>query len=485
MNKQSRALVKYVACVGAAFAVVLSAGNIDSRKAANTSLSTEASLAGISLTLDDYYKAEVSVNEDGQADTEISTNVEGQAEETVPEAEEAEEEAAEPEEVSEPEETSPYEGMFDDVGISIADNYVHVRKQPTVKSKAVGKLYRGCTAQILEDNGKWVRIQSGNVNGYIKKEFLDIGIGVEDMVEEYGKKYAIVNIPTLRVREKPSTDSACLTLIPIDGRYKILKETQNGWLKILIDGSEDEYCVERTVGYVKGEYVDIDVQFKHAVSIKEERAEARRKKQAEQALYEQQQRLEQAQNGNTQSSSSGSDSSSNSGSSNNSNSSSNSGSSNNSNSSNSGSNNNSNNSSNNNSSSNQNSSDKQPAVQNPTNATGSEIASFALQFVGNPYSYGGTSLTEGADCSGFCYAVYRAFGITIPRDSRSQGAGGRAVDLDNLQPGDIILYASGGTIDHAALYIGGGNVVQAHSSDTGIVITPYNYRTPYCARRYV
>lgn len=470
MNKQSRALVKYVACVGAAFAVVLSAGNIDSRKAANTSLSTEASLAGISLTLDDYYKAEVSVNEDGQTDTEISTNVEGQAEET----EEIGEEASEPEEVSEPEEASPYEGMFDDVGISIADNYVHVRKQPTVKSKAVGKLYRGCTAQILEDCGKWVRIQSGNVNGYIKKEFLDIGIGVEDMVEEYGKKYAVVNIPTLRVREKPSTDSACLTLIPIDGRYKILKETQNGWLKILIDGSEDEYCVERTVGYVKGEYVDIDVQFKHAVSIKEERAEARRKKQAEQALYEQQQRLEQAQSNNTQTSSSGSDSSNNS-----------------SNSSNNDSNNNSNNNSSSNSgssnsgSSNSGSSNQQPTVQNPTNATGSEIASFALQFVGNPYSYGGTSLTEGADCSGFCYAVYRAFGITIPRDSRSQGAGGKAVDFDNLQPGDIILYASGGTIDHAALYIGGGNVVQAHSSDTGIVITPYNYRTPYCARRYL
>ncbi len=111
--------------------------------------------------------------------------------------------------------------------------------------------------------------------------------------------------------------------------------------------------------------------------------------------------------------------------------------------------------------------------------TGDAIARYALQFVGNPYVSGGTSLTNGADCSGFTWAVHKHFGITIPRVSTDQAKGGKAVSLNALQPGDIIYY-----VRHVAIYIGNGRVVHASTEKTGIKTDAYNYRTPSCARRY-
>src|SRR5699024_2107256 len=94
-----------------------------------------------------------------------------------------------------------------------------------------------------------------------------------------------------------------------------------------------------------------------------------------------------------------------------------------------------------------------------TSTTRQNIVNFALQFVGNPYVYGGTSLTNGADCSGFTQAVYRNFGISINRTSRDQASNGTAVSLSNVQPGDLIFYKNGSSIGHVALYIGNGQVV--------------------------
>ena len=115
---------------------------------------------------------------------------------------------------------------------------------------------------------------------------------------------------------------------------------------------------------------------------------------------------------------------------------------------------------------------------------GQQIANYAVQFVGNPYVYGGTSLTNGADCSGFTQSVMANFGIYISRTAADQSYGGTAVDMSSLQPGDLIFYASGGYVGHVALYIGGGQVVHASTEETGIIISSYDYNTPYCARRY-
>ncbi len=115
-----------------------------------------------------------------------------------------------------------------------------------------------------------------------------------------------------------------------------------------------------------------------------------------------------------------------------------------------------------------------------------KIVNYALQFVGNPYVWGGTSLTRGADCSGFVQSVLKNFGISIPRVSRDQARAGKAVDSSEIRPGDLVFYTnSSGTVNHVAMYIGNGQVVHASSARTGIKISTWNYRTPYRIRNVI
>lgn len=111
--------------------------------------------------------------------------------------------------------------------------------------------------------------------------------------------------------------------------------------------------------------------------------------------------------------------------------------------------------------------------------SGSDIAEFALQFVGNPYVYGGTSLTNGADCSGFTQSVFSHFNIALPRTSYEQRNIGTTVDgLDNAQPGDLIAYHG-----HVGIYIGNGNIVHASTSTEGIVVSPATCKQIVSIRR--
>lgn len=115
---------------------------------------------------------------------------------------------------------------------------------------------------------------------------------------------------------------------------------------------------------------------------------------------------------------------------------------------------------------------------------GQEIVNYAAQFVGNPYVYGGTSLTEGADCSGFVQSVFANYGIYLSRVAADQAGNGTSVDLANIQPGDLLFYSSsGGGIDHVAIYAGNGAIVHAANSNTGIVWGDAYYSTPVCAVR--
>lgn len=108
-----------------------------------------------------------------------------------------------------------------------------------------------------------------------------------------------------------------------------------------------------------------------------------------------------------------------------------------------------------------------------------ELVEYAKQFLGNPYVWGGTSLTKGADCSGFVLSVYKKFGISLPHHSGSQAKQGTKISASDLQPGDLVFYGNGsGSINHVAIYIGGGQVIHASSPKTGIKISKYNYRTP-------
>lgn len=121
------------------------------------------------------------------------------------------------------------------------------------------------------------------------------------------------------------------------------------------------------------------------------------------------------------------------------------------------------------------------SAQNAQNLVRNQIVQYAMQFVGNPYVWGGTSLTDGTDCSGFTKSVLEHFGIEIPRCSYEQAGVGVPVPLYALQPGDLVFYKRGTRIGHVVMYAGNGKVVQARGSEYGIVVTDLDYNTPYCA----
>lgn len=113
-----------------------------------------------------------------------------------------------------------------------------------------------------------------------------------------------------------------------------------------------------------------------------------------------------------------------------------------------------------------------------------EIVDFALQFVGNPYVYGGTSLTNGADCSGFVMSVFAQFGYELPRVAAAQCAASEKKDVADIEVGDLVFYGDGG-IDHVALYIGDGKIVHASTAATGIKVSDYDYRAPAAVGSFV
>ena len=115
----------------------------------------------------------------------------------------------------------------------------------------------------------------------------------------------------------------------------------------------------------------------------------------------------------------------------------------------------------------------------------SQLVAYAKQFVGGRYRYGGTSLQNGVDCSGFVMNIFGHFGLSTGRDSRTQAANSRTISLSEIQPGDLLFYSSGGRIDHVAIYIGDGLIVHAANAKKGITISNMYYRTPVKAGRFL
>lgn len=367
-----------------------------------------------------------------------------------PEASASETPVAEQPVEEQPEEKKPEEkSEFENIGISIANEYVHIRKRPTTESKILGKLYRGSAATILKKKGDWVRIKSGTVEGYIKAEYLAIGKNAEKLADKYGTRIATVTTTTLKVREERNTECTVLTLVPEGEEFEVTKVYKD-WVKIIVD--------EGTKGYVSREFIKMSVEFNEAISKEEEEEIERRKREAEEearAAYQAAQAAkasQAAQAASSSHSSSGSSSSS---------SKSSSGS----------------------SSSSSSSAKTDTSKVSTGSGTGSDVAAYAQKFIGNPYSYGGTSLTNGTDCSGFVQSVYSKYGYSLPRTSGSQASSGKSVSLDNVQAGDIIYYSSGGSVNHVAIYIGDGKVVHASNKRTGIKVSNMRYRTPSGARR--
>ncbi len=303
-------------------------------------------------------------------------------------------------------------------------------------------------AQVLVKGQHWTKIKSGSVEGYILNDYLVYDDqGAAKFENDTITKKIKATCVTLNVRESMSKDAKIKVQLGEQDQKEIVKEYDD-WFEILINENNG---VKET-GFVHKDYVDVVYQYKKAISKEEEEA---KEEAARQETISQTQRPNYS-TGNTSSSSSNSSSSNNSSSS---------------------------------SSSNSGSSNSTSTGSSQNTSLGSKIANFALQFVGNPYSWGGTSLTNGADCSGFVLSVYKNYGYSLPRTSREQARGaGRSItpSYSNLQAGDLLFYGdSSGRVNHVALYTGDGRVVHASNYKDGIKTNRWNYRTPLYARRVI
>ena len=300
-------------------------------------------------------------------------------------------------------ETPVVKSEYADIAIAQVDNYVNVRSTPGEDGEVLGKLYNNSAATVDAVEGDWYKITSGNVTGYVKQEF--VVVGNEELAKSVGRRLATVNTETLKVRTDDSMDASVLGLVPGGDDLTVLEEL-DGWVKVTMEEGE---------GYVSTDYVTLSTDYVTAESKAEEEArlakEEAERKAAEEAARKASQKAAQKSSGSKSSGGSSNYSA-------------------------------------------------------PSGSGGAAVANYACQFVGNPYVYGGTSLTNGADCSGFVMSVYAQFGISLPHSSSGMRSVGYEVSQSEMQPGDIICYSG-----HVAIYVGNDTIVHASTPSTGIKYT--------------
>lgn len=305
---------------------------------------------------------------------------------------------------------------YDRLGIAKVDNWLNIRKKPGTDEKIVGKLPKNAGCNIYGIKNGWAKIKSGKVTGYVSSEYLVTDEKAESYALEVATKVATVKkgTTTLNARFVPSTDSAKYTLVPEDENLEVFRENLS------------KAFVKKFVGkYFKGE----DAQYIADVKRKEmyenlndwmcvrlDRERVFVHKDYVEVSYQLK---------------------------------------------------------------------KAVAVEKLSENKSAGVTSarvsmveFAKQFLGNRYVWGGTSLTNGTDCSGFTMSIYSHFGYSIPRTSGAQASYTRGVSSSDVRPGDLFFYGKGGSVSHVAMYIGNGLVIHASNERDGIKISNAYYRSP-------
>ncbi|MBQ3782702.1 MAG: C40 family peptidase [Lachnospiraceae bacterium] len=279
-----------------------------------------------------------------------------------------------------------------------------------------------CNVEKVTKSG-WAKIKSGDVRGFVKKEFLVMDEEAEELAYEVGKKVATVQTTTLNARFLPSTSSGKYTLVPIGEELEVIRDdisekyvdsfiekhfNDKASKKLISDVDKDLMkdelkdwvCVQidDEKVFVAREFVTMSYELDRAVSIKAKQEKSK--------------------------------------------------------------------------------SGKSSSQDSTSGGIRTSMVAFAMQYLGNRYVYGGTSLTNGTDCSGFTMRIYQHFGYSIPRSSAAQASFTRTISASEAQPGDLFFYGNGRSVGHVAMYIGGGQVIHASNARTGIKISNAFYRTP-------
>lgn len=293
---------------------------------------------------------------------------------------------------------------LENVVVAKVKDFVKVRGEASERSAVIGKFYENAVGLILAEEDGWYQIQSGNVIGYVKKEYCISGVEAQALATELGTRMAQILCDRLMVRYGAYENAKVMGMVALNDTLIVTGETE-GWVRVEMEEGD---------GWISKDYVRVYTDYIRAETTEEE--QKRLEKEAE---------------------------------------------------------------------------DKEKAriaaakmaifTVEKTDETemGIAVAKYAIQFIGNPYVWGGESLTEGVDCSGFIMKVYEHFGVELPHSSAAHRSAGYAVKgLENALPGDLICYSG-----HVALYIGDGQIVHASSEKTGIKVSKADYRQILAIRR--
>ena len=367
------------------------------------------------------------------------------------------------------------------------EEYINVRSEANIESNVVALLYDNCSATILnETNDGWFEIKSGNVVGFVSSVYMVTGLDAIEIADKTGYTVASVIPDALNIRELPDDNSDIIDVIYENEEIEVVAN-DGTWATVALSADyfgfiRSEYCRFKTYyptaisieelydmyyeeitydnPYLDYSYVD-ELTYIPETETESNQAETESEVVQDNAVVETESEYEiQPETELIEMDAELSETIS-----------------------------------------------DEPAqscvsydyyneeyentddnyLQDSSSTSGENgqyIVDYAMQFVGNPYVWGGTSLTDGADCSGFTQSVYGNLGIDINRVASDQASGGISVDLSDIQAGDLLFYSDGDAISHVAIYAGNGEIIHAATSEQGIIVSDAFYDTPVSAVRY-
>ncbi|EEP27653.1 C40 family peptidase [Shuttleworthella satelles] len=318
--------------------------------------------------------------------------------------------------------------LYSKVGIAHTDSVINVRESADDNARLVGYLYNNNAMTVDAEENGWLHISSGDVNGYVKAD--GITVGDEQTCKNAQTTDVKVRENGLRLRADASLDADILSGFAKDTVVTgiDLSKQADGWIKVRasVDGKDTE-------GFVSNDYVDVDTHYNYGETVEAAVTRQKAEQEAAQKAAEAASRKTSVRRGTSQRTTTAASSS-----------------------------------------------QAQTSVssESEASASGAAVVAYAAQFVGNPYVWGGTSLTSGADCSGFVLSVYKHFGISLPHSSSADRSVGRAVSTSDMQVGDIVCYSG-----HVGIYAGGGKIINALNPSKGITYINANYAPILAVRR--